>query len=82
MNSDEKIRNFLGISKLELKNADGISETFIVKSIKTRDLGKIIGALGDLKPDAAPEEMTSEEMGVLMNAISDVAADMLSRTRQ
>lgn len=80
MNSDEKIRNFLGITKLELKNEDGVSETFIVKSIKTRDLGKIIGALGEIKPDAKPEDMTSDELANLMNAISEVATDMLSRT--
>jgi len=76
MKSDERIRAFLGIATLELENADGLKEKFMVKSIKMRDFAKIMGTM-NLSEDG---EVNNEAVANIMSVTSEVGIDMLKRS--
>lgn len=74
MKSDDRIRAFLGFGKLKLTSSTGVEEEFVVKSIKTRDLGKILEVMS-LGSDAE-----STDINKVMDVMTEVATDMLKRS--
>jgi len=76
VNSNERIRAYLGESKLTLSK-DGRSEDFIVKSIRIADLGKILSAVSN---DSKEGNVSPEDTSKLMFALHSVGVDMLKRS--
>ena len=76
MTDEDRIRAYMGQAKLVLER-EGKKETFTVKSITPKDLGRMMAAMGNVK---SADDITVQDAAKLMEVVGEIAVDVIVRT--